>query len=276
MAKYKLEYIWLDGYKPVPNLRGKTQIKEFDSISRARTTPDLGLRRQLHQAGRRPQLGLHAQAGRAFIPTASARTACSCMCEVMMPDGKTPHPSNTRATILDDAGRLVRFRAGIFPLQGRPPARLSRRRRLSGAARSVLHRRRLQERRRYRPRDRGGASRPLPRRRHQPRRHQRRSGQGPVGIPDLRQRLQEGRRRDVDGALPAAASLRKIRHGRRVPLQAARRTPTGTAPACTPTSRPSYMREIGGKEYFESADGGVRQVQETNTSPSMDRTITCA
>ena len=32
MTKYKLEYIWLDGYKPVPNLRGKTQIKEFDAF----------------------------------------------------------------------------------------------------------------------------------------------------------------------------------------------------------------------------------------------------
>jgi len=30
MAKYKLEYIWLDGHEPVPNLRGKTQVKEFD------------------------------------------------------------------------------------------------------------------------------------------------------------------------------------------------------------------------------------------------------
>ena len=29
MSKYKLEYIWLDGYTPVPSLRGKTQIKEF-------------------------------------------------------------------------------------------------------------------------------------------------------------------------------------------------------------------------------------------------------
>ena len=28
MAKYKLEYIWLDGYTPVPNLRSKTQLKE--------------------------------------------------------------------------------------------------------------------------------------------------------------------------------------------------------------------------------------------------------
>ena len=32
MAKYKLEYIWLDGYTPVPNLRGKTLIKDFDSF----------------------------------------------------------------------------------------------------------------------------------------------------------------------------------------------------------------------------------------------------
>ena len=32
MAKYKLEYIWLDGYTPTPNLRGKTQIKEFDEF----------------------------------------------------------------------------------------------------------------------------------------------------------------------------------------------------------------------------------------------------
>jgi len=30
MAKYKLEYIWLDGKKPVPELRGKTQLKDFE------------------------------------------------------------------------------------------------------------------------------------------------------------------------------------------------------------------------------------------------------
>jgi glutamine synthetase len=30
MTKYKLEYIWLDGYKPVPGLRGKTTMKSFD------------------------------------------------------------------------------------------------------------------------------------------------------------------------------------------------------------------------------------------------------
>ena len=29
MAKYKLEYIWLDGKTPVPELRGKTTIKSI-------------------------------------------------------------------------------------------------------------------------------------------------------------------------------------------------------------------------------------------------------
>ena len=32
VTKYKLEYIWLDGCVPVPNLRGKTQIKEYDAF----------------------------------------------------------------------------------------------------------------------------------------------------------------------------------------------------------------------------------------------------
>ena len=35
MAKYKLEYIWLDGKQPIPELRGKTQLKDFE------TTPTL-------------------------------------------------------------------------------------------------------------------------------------------------------------------------------------------------------------------------------------------
>ena len=32
MAKYKLEYLWLDGYTPVANIRGKTKIAEFDDF----------------------------------------------------------------------------------------------------------------------------------------------------------------------------------------------------------------------------------------------------
>lgn len=32
MAKYKFEYIWLDGNKPLPHIRSKTTIKEMDSF----------------------------------------------------------------------------------------------------------------------------------------------------------------------------------------------------------------------------------------------------
>ena len=221
MTKYKLEYIWLDGYTPVPNLRGKTQIKEFD------TFPAL---EQLPLWGFDGSSTMQAE-GHSFRLRAEARRHLS---------GSGPHQRRARDVRSHDAGWrhaarlqhprhhprrrrcLVRLRAGIFLLQGRPSARLPRVR-LSGAAGPVLHRRRLQERRRHRPRDRRGAPRSLPRCRHQPRRHQRRSGQGPVGIPDFRQGLQEGRRPDLDGALPAAAPVRKVRHRHRVPLQAARR-----------------------------------------------------
>ena len=40
--KYKLEYIWLDGYEPVPNLRSKTQIKEFKSFPKLSDLPMWG------------------------------------------------------------------------------------------------------------------------------------------------------------------------------------------------------------------------------------------
>ena len=221
MTKYKLEYIWLDGYTPVPNLRGKTQIKEFDSFPTLEQLPLWGFdgSSTMQAEGHNSDCVLKPVA---VYPDGARTNGVLVMCEVMMPDGKTPHAVEQARHHPRRSRRLVRLRAGIFLLQGRPSARLPGGR-LSGAAGPLLHRRRLQERRRHRPQDGRRASRSLPRGRHQPRRHQRRSGEGPVGIPDLRQGLQEGRRRDVDGPLPDAAAHRKIRRRHRVPLQAARR-----------------------------------------------------
>lgn len=42
MAKYKLEYLWLDGYDPVANIRGKTQVKEFSSFPKLDQLPMWG------------------------------------------------------------------------------------------------------------------------------------------------------------------------------------------------------------------------------------------
>ena len=44
MTKYKLEYIWLDGYTPTPNLRGKTQITAYDSFP-SLEDPDFSIQR---------------------------------------------------------------------------------------------------------------------------------------------------------------------------------------------------------------------------------------
>ena len=121
MTKYKLEYIWLDGYTPVPNLRGKTQIKEYSSLPEPRGAAAVGLRWQLDDAGRGQELRLRAEAGRRVSRTPRAPTARWCMCEVMMPDGVTPHASNKRATILDDAGAWFGFEQEYFFYKdGRP------------------------------------------------------------------------------------------------------------------------------------------------------------
>src|SRR5713226_4824594 len=103
MTKYKLEYIWLDGYTPTPNLRGKTQIKEFDSFPALEQLPLWGFdgSSTMQAEGHNSDCVLKPVA---IYPDAARTNGALVMCEVMMPDGKTPHPSNKRATILDDAG----------------------------------------------------------------------------------------------------------------------------------------------------------------------------
>jgi glutamine synthetase len=120
MAKYKLEYIWLDGYTPVANLRSKTQIKDYDSFPKLEDLPNWGFDgSSTRQAeGRSSDCVLKPVA---IFPDSTRKNGALVMCEVMMPDGVTPHPSNTRATILDDAGTWLGFEQEYFLYQdGRP------------------------------------------------------------------------------------------------------------------------------------------------------------
>jgi glutamine synthetase len=120
MAKYKLEYIWLDGYTPVPNLRSKTQIKEFDSFPTVDQLPLWGFDgSSTRQAeGHSSDCMLKPVA---VFPDSTRRNGALVMCEVMMPDGVTPHPSNARATILDDPGAWFGFEQEYFLFQeGKP------------------------------------------------------------------------------------------------------------------------------------------------------------
>jgi glutamine synthetase len=113
MAKYKLEYIWLDGYKPVPNLRSKTQIKEFASFPKLDQLPIWGFDGSSTQQaeGKSSDCKLHPVA---VFPDSTRKNGALVMCEVYMPDDKTPHPSNTRAGVLDDADAWFGFEQEYF------------------------------------------------------------------------------------------------------------------------------------------------------------------
>ena len=120
MTKYKLEYIWLDGYTPTPSLRGKTQIKEFDKFPTLEQLPLWGFdgSSTMQAEGHSSDCVLKPVA---VYPDAARENGALVMCEVMMPDGKTPHPSNKRATILDDEGAWFGFEQEYFFYKdGRP------------------------------------------------------------------------------------------------------------------------------------------------------------
>jgi glutamine synthetase len=120
MTKYKLEYIWLDGYKPVPNLRGKTQIKEFSAFPTLEQLPLWGFdgSSTMQAEGHSSDCVLKPVA---VFPDAARTNGVLVMCEVMMPDGKTPHSTNARATILDDADAWFGFEQEYFFYKdGRP------------------------------------------------------------------------------------------------------------------------------------------------------------
>lgn len=120
MTKYKLEYIWLDGYAPTPNLRGKTQIKEFDGFPTLQDLPLWGFDGSSTMQAEGSNSDCVLKPIRLF-PDATRTNGVLVLCEVMMPDGVTAHPSNKRATILDDEGAWFGFEQEYFFYQnGRP------------------------------------------------------------------------------------------------------------------------------------------------------------
>ena len=120
MAKYKLEYIWLDGYTPLASMRSKTQIKEFASFPKLEQLPNWGFDGSSTQQaeGKSSDCILKPVA---VYPDSTRKNGVLVMCEVMMPDGKTPHPTNSRATIPDDPDTWFGFEQEYFLFKdGRP------------------------------------------------------------------------------------------------------------------------------------------------------------
>ena len=185
MAKIKLEYIWLDGYEPVANIRGKTKIEDGDPEKfTLEDCPMWGFDGSSTQQAEGDSSDCMLKPV-ALYPDITRKNAFIVMSEVMMPDG-TPHPSNARATIIDDDHFWVGLEQEYFMMREGAPLGWPSYDGFPGPQGPYYTGVGYKNVGRYRPPDRRRTPRHLPRGRHQPRRHQRRGGQGSVGIPNLR------------------------------------------------------------------------------------------
>lgn len=99
MTAFKLEYIWLDGYKPTQSLRSKTRIERGFS-GKLEDCPVWCFDGSSTQQA--PGGSSDCLLQPVFIcPDPGRKNAYLVMCEVLNPDG-TAHESNGRATIDDD------------------------------------------------------------------------------------------------------------------------------------------------------------------------------
>ena len=135
--------------QPVPNLRGKTLVKEFDVFPTLEELPNWGFDgSSTRQAeGHSSDCVLKPVA---FYPDSARKNGVLVMCEVMHAGRLTPHSTNARATILDDPGTWFGFEQEYFLYKDGRPLGFPK----GGfpcAAGQVLLRRRLQERGRHRP-----------------------------------------------------------------------------------------------------------------------------
>ncbi|MFN6375341.1 MAG: glutamine synthetase beta-grasp domain-containing protein [Chitinophagia bacterium] len=101
MSLVKLEYIWLDGYKPTQSLRSKTKIVKSSDFDGTLATLDLwsfdGSSTEQAPGGSSDCLLKPVY----VVKDPQRKNGYLVMCEVMNADG-TPHVSNGRATIEDD------------------------------------------------------------------------------------------------------------------------------------------------------------------------------
>lgn len=113
MAKIKLEYIWLDGYQPMANLRSKTKIIDGELAKlKLEDLPVWGFDgSSTKQAeGKSSDCLLKPVA---LFPDAARKDGALVMCEVLLPNGQ-PHPTNSRATIPDDPDTWFGFEQEYF------------------------------------------------------------------------------------------------------------------------------------------------------------------
>lgn len=121
MAKTKLEYIWLDGYKPEPNLRSKTKVVDLpeDYDGDLSVIPGWSFDGSSTQQAEGHSSDCLLKPVRTY-PDSGRKNAWLVMCEVLLPDG-TPHPSNGRAGLPEEDGYWFGYEQEYTFIQdGRP------------------------------------------------------------------------------------------------------------------------------------------------------------
>ena len=100
--KVKLEYVWLDGYKPEPNLRSKVKIVNYDSIKGKRDQWDFPM---WNFDGSSTNQAYTGNSDRLLKPVRHYMTDLQntiyVLCEVLNPDGE-PHETNQRAKLKEE------------------------------------------------------------------------------------------------------------------------------------------------------------------------------
>jgi glutamine synthetase len=116
---HKLEYIWLDGYIPEPNIRSKTKIYNSDTEPKLEDLPiwNFDGSSTMQAEGKFSDCLLKPVK---MIKDPQRKSAYLVLCEVLNPD-MTPHPSNHRAMLKDDSNMWVGFEQEYFIYNGELP-----------------------------------------------------------------------------------------------------------------------------------------------------------
>jgi glutamine synthetase len=116
---YKLEYIWLDGYTPEPNLRSKTKVLTSETEPELESLPIWNFDgSSTNQAeGNYSDCLLKPVK---LIRDPQRKNGYLVLCEVLNPD-MTPHSSNTRSSIKDNSNMWVGFEQEYFIYDGELP-----------------------------------------------------------------------------------------------------------------------------------------------------------
>jgi len=116
---YKLEYIWLDGYTPEPNLRSKTKVLTSETEPELESLPIWNFDGSSTEQAEGNYSDCLLKPVK-IIKDPQRKNGYLVLCEVLNPD-MTPHSSNTRSSIKDNSNMWVGFEQEYFIYDGELP-----------------------------------------------------------------------------------------------------------------------------------------------------------